>query len=69
MGPLPDVANHVVKAVGVWLVRSDRAGSDVAVGAGVLIRKRALPNVGPMRGQVAFAARPVQLVAPRKSSA
>src|SRR5690348_13262083 len=43
--PLPDVAGRVVQAVGVGREGVDRAGAVEAVGAGVLDRERALPDV------------------------
>src|SRR5262249_48197112 len=56
--PLPDVADHVVQAVGVGGERPDRGGALVAVLAAVLAGEAPLPDVGQP------AAAGLQLVAP-----
>src|SRR5262245_10721731 len=46
--PLPRVARHVVETVGIRPERRDRARAVEAVGAGVVPRERALPDVHAM---------------------
>src|SRR3954447_12605841 len=55
-GPFPNVADHVVQAVAVGWVGTDRGDADVAVGASVAYGKLALPGVGhpPVRGSELF---------------
>src|SRR6516165_6177678 len=47
-GPLPDVADHVVKAVTVWWKCHDRRGALETIFAAILVREIALPGIGHM---------------------
>src|SRR5688500_10711051 len=60
-GPFPDVANHVVEAVAVWLEAPDRRGSGIAVLFAVQHRKEALPGVRDRLAVSIEGARPVIL--------
>src|SRR5262245_7695147 len=59
--PFPNIADHVVEAVAVWLEATDRRGGGIAVLGGVVDGEDALPGVGDRLALGIEGARPVVL--------
>src|SRR5215831_18836945 len=60
-GPLPDIADHVVEPVAVWLETADRRGPAVAVLVRVVDGEDALPGIGDRLALGIECARPIVL--------
>src|SRR5215475_9503773 len=60
-GPLPDIADHVVEPVAVWLETADRRGPAIAVLVRVVDGEDALPGIGDRLALGIERARPIIL--------